>query len=312
MIDISNLRKKIQEVPLDNTLYLMEKLPCGTGLFVSNRNLLYLVPNDERCESLGIKTEFLNLETNIYVSAFSSSASSFANGHYNCVELVSAETYEYDGNLSAFVNMCLAHASYMHGKGFMDFFDSLVSLFQLPREQHYMNLVGLTGELLFIEYIFNKFGIDISQYWHSEGSTSQFDFISPFAKLEVKTTSSDSLRFSIKHNQLFTETDNNYLVAVVLDESNAGRTLENIISGLLENENCCNSMQFSVNVEKEKRRVSPIEIKNKRFILKKILLYRAKDINPFISIPDCVEGLSYKLNLHPFKDVTLSEIIKGV
>lgn len=312
MIDISNLRKKIQEVPLDNTLYLMEKLPCGTGLFVSNRNLLYLVPNDERCESLGIKTEFLNLETNIYVSAFSSTASSYANGHYNCVELVSAETHEYDGNLSAFVNMCLAHASYMHGKGFMDFFDSLVSLFQLPREQHYMNLVGLTGELLFIEYVFNEFGIDISQYWHSEGSTSQFDFICPFAKLEVKTTSIDSLRFSIKHNQLFTKTDNNYLVAVVLDESNAGRTLENIISRLLENENCCNSMQFSVNVEKEKRRVSPIEIKNKRFILKKILLYRAKDINPFISIPDCVEGLSYKLNLHPFKDVPLSEIIKGV
>lgn len=52
MIDISNLHKKIQEAPQDNTLYLMEKLPCGTGLFVSNRNLLYLVPNDERCKSL--------------------------------------------------------------------------------------------------------------------------------------------------------------------------------------------------------------------------------------------------------------------
>lgn len=310
MIDISNLHKKIQEAPQDNTLYLMEKLPCGTGLFVSNRNLLYLVPNDERCESLGIKTEFLNLETNIYVSAFSSSASSFANGYYNCVELVSTESHEYEGNLGAFVNMCLAHASYMRGKGFMEFFDSLVSLFQLPREQHYMNLIGLVGELLFIEYVFNKFGIDISQYWHSEGATSQFDFVCPFAKLEIKTTSGDSLRFSIKHNQLFTETDNNYLVAVVVDETNAGRTLEDIISGLLEDKNCCNSMHFSVNIEKEKRRISPIEFKNKRFVLKKILLYRAEDINPFISIPDCVESLSYKLNLYPFKDVPLSEILR--
>lgn len=309
MIEINSIREKVQNVPQDNTIYLIEKLPHGTGLFVSNGNLLYLVPNNEGCESLGIKTEFLKLETNIYVSAFSPSAASFANGCYNCIELLSLESKDYDGNLIAFVNMCLAHANFMQGNGFMTFFDSLVSLFQLPREQHYMNLVGLIGELLLIESVFCNFGKDISQYWHSEGSTSQLDFICPFANLEVKTTSGDSLRFTIKHSQLFTNAANNYLVAVVVDENNSGRTLENIIAGMLSNPDYCNNMQFSVNVEKEKRRISPSDLKNKRFVLKKILIYRAADINPFATIPDCVESLSYKLDLLPFKDVPFTDII---
>lgn len=309
MIDISNILSKIHAIPQDSTLYLIEKLPSGTGLFASNGNLVYLVSNKERCASLSIKTEFLHLETNVFVAAFNASVSSFKNGYYNTVELQMSDSNEIEGNLSAFVNLCFSHASYMQGQEFLQFFDSLVALFQLPKEQHYKNLIGLVGELMLIECVFINNSLDLSPYWHADGATSRLDFVCPFANFEVKTTASNSLRFTIKHDQLFSAAEKNYLIAIVLEESNAGRTLEETISGLLESPDYCNGLQFSINLEKEKRRVSPVDAKHKRFVLKKTYAYSAHTINPFGDIPDCVEDLSYKIDLLPFKDVPFSDIL---
>lgn len=308
-MEINQLLRKIRSVPKDNTLYLLEKLPCETGLFASNGNVLYMVRNDEQCTSMNVKTDFLNLDTNIFVSAFNQSVSSFENGYYNSVELELSESGDWEANLSAFVNLCLAHSTYMRGKEFISFFDSLVSLFQLPREQQYKNLVGLTGELLLIEYVFQNYKEDLSLYWHNEGSSSRLDFTCPYANFEVKTTAADSLSFTIKHNQLFVNSDENYLVAISIEENNSGRTLEELITMLLQNPVICNSMNFSVNIEKEKRRISPSEINSRRFVLKKIRVFRATDINPFVNVPDCIEGLSYKLNLLPFSTISFVDIL---
>lgn len=308
MIGISNILSQIHSIPQDNTLYLIERLPCGTGLFVSNGNVLYLVPNQEGCTSLSIKTELMHLETNVFVSAFNASVSSFENGYYNIVELQMSDSNETEGNLSAFVNLCFSHASYMQGQQFMQFFDSLVALFQLPKEQHYKNLIGLVGEMMLIEYIFINNSLDLSPYWHTDGSTSRLDFVCPFANLEVKTTASNSLRFTIKHDQLFSFAEKNFLMAIVIEENNAGRTLDEIISNLLESPDYCTGLQFSLNLEIERRRVSPIDAKHRRFVLKKIHAYPANKINPFRDIPDCVEDLTYKIDLLPFKDTPLADI----
>lgn len=309
MIDTNHLLEKIHIIPHDSTIYLLEKLPCETGLFASNGNVLYLVPNTEKCTSLSIKTEYLRVETNIFVSAFNPSVSSFESGYYNYVELQLYALNDVEANLSAFLNLCLAHATYTNGEEFMSFFDSLVSLFQLPREQQYKNLVGLMGELLLIEYVYQNYKEDLSQYWHTDGVFSRLDFTCPYANIEVKTTLTDSLSFTIKHNQLFVNSEKNYLVAIVVEENNSGRTLEEMITTLLNNPDICNNLRFNVNIEKEKRRVSPSEISNRRFVLKKISAYCANAINPFVNVPDCVEDLSYKLNLLPFTNITLSEII---
>lgn len=308
-MDIEQLLSKIRHVPKDNTLYLLEKFPSETGLFASNGNVLYMVRNDEHCASMNVKTDFLNLDTNIFVSAFNQSVSSFENGYYNSVELELSDSSDIEANLSAFVNLCLAHSTYMRGKNFLSFFDSLVSLFQLPRGQQHKNLVGLMGELLLIEYIYQNFKEDLSQYWHNEGSDSRLDFTCPYGNYEVKTTQTDSLSFTIKHNQLFVNSEKNYLIAVSIEENNTGRTLEELISTLLQDPHICNSMSFSINIEKEKRRVSPTEINSRRFVLKRIRVYRATDINPFGIIPDSIEDLSYKLNLLAFRNISFSEIV---
>ena len=312
MINICHLLDTINIIPHDDTLYLLERLSCGTGLFASNGDIIYLVPNAEHSTSLSIITEFLHLQTNVFVSAFNETSASFENGYYNTITLKLPQLNESVENLKAFANLCLAHSTYMKGQELMVFFDSLVSLFQLPREQHYKNLIGLMGELLFIEFIHNTYGVDLSIYWHSEGSSSRFDFVCPFANFEVKTTSNDSLLFTIKHDQLFASNTNNYLVAVVISESNIGRTLNDLISDMLTNSNYCNSLQFSVNIEKEKRRISPSELYNKHFIFKKVYAYNTKEINQFKTLPDCIEDLSYKLNLLPFSDVAFADIIPSL
>lgn len=309
MTDINQILNKILSAPKDNTLYLIDKFPCDTGLFASNGNVLYMVYNEEHCSAMSVKTDFLSLETNVYVSAFNASVPSFENGYYNSVELLLTEPSDRESNLSAFVNLCLAHATYMRGRNFVAFFDSLVALFQLPKEQHYKNLIGLVGELMLIEYIFINNSLDLSPYWHTDGSTSRLDFVCPFANFEVKTTASNSLRFTIKHDQLFSVAEKNYLIAIVLEENNAGRTLEEIITSLLDSPNFCNGLQFSICLEKEKRRVSPDDAKNKRFVLRKIYAYPANSINPFRVIPDCVEELSYKLDLLPFKEIPFADIL---
>ena len=263
MIDTNHLLEKIRIIPHDNTLYLLEKLPCETGLFVSNGNVLYLVPNKEKCATLSIKTEFLTVETNIFVSAFNPSVSSFKSGYYNYVELQLCALNDVEANLSAFLNLCLAHATYTRGEEFMSFFDSLVSLFQLPREQQYKNLVGLMGELLLIEYVYQNYKEDLSQYWHTDGVFSRLDFTCPYANIEIKTTPTDSLSFTIKHDQLFVNSEKNYLVAMVVEENSSGRTLEEMITSLLNNPDICNNLRFNVNIEKEKRRVSPSEINSR-------------------------------------------------
>ncbi len=310
MIEIKKLLEKIQIIPRDCTLYLLETFPCGTGLFASNGKVLYLVPNNEGCMPLSIKTEYLWVETNIFVSAFNPSVSSFEDGYYNFIELQLSALNDVEANLNAFVNLCLAHATYTHGKDFMPFFDSLVSLFQLPREQQYKNLVGLMGELLLIEHVYQNYNEDLSPFWHTNGTSSRLDFTCPFANLEIKTTASDSLSFTIKHNQLFVDLKDNVLVAVRIEENNSGRTLEEVITRLLQDSQICNGMQFSINIEKEKRRISPSEISSKRFALRKISFYRAIDINPFVNVPDCVENLSYKLNLLSFPEITFNDVIR--
>jgi len=309
MNNTSQMLNRILSVPKDNTLYLIEMFPCHTGLFALNGNAMYMVFNEEQCSSMSVKTDFLNLNTNIYVSAFNQSVSSFDNGYYNSVELVLTEPNDRESNLNAFVNLCMAHSTYMNGQNFLSFFDSLVSLFQLPREQQFKNLVGLFGELLLIEYVSENFNEDLSLFWHTDGVASHLDFSCPYANLEVKTTPKDSLSFTIKHNQLFINPEKNFLVSVVVEEVNSGRTLEELITRLLRDTNICNSMSFSVNLEKEKRRVSLTEMSSRRFVLKKIGFYRATDINPFLNIPDNVEDLSYNLNLLPYTSISFSDIL---
>lgn len=296
MNDFSNIKQKLLECVHDDTLYLLEKISDEGGFFALNGNLLYMTVcrNDN---SLSIKTEYLHLETNIHVTSFNNSVQSFSDGYYDSVELFTKDITDCVNDISAFVNVCSAYDSHKDDIDFVSFFDSLVSLFQLPQEQAFKNLLGLMGELFVIDYFYYNHQVDLSKYWHTTGSTSKLDFVLPCFNLEVKTTKFEDLVFQIKHNQLFENTNTTFLTAVVISENNSGVTLEELSNKMLTSTDYCNSLSFAINLESEKRRISRSESLQRRFCLKEINLFDAKAICPFEKIPDTVSDLSYKINL---------------
>lgn len=310
MIDATNFLYRIKECPHDDTLYLLEKVSSGGGFFALNGNFLYMVPNTTVCTSQNIKTEYLRLQTNTHISAFNVSSQSFGNGYYNFIELFIAEKDDCVENLAAFINLCISYAFNSDEIDFISFFDSLVKIFQLPPEQQYKNLIGLYGELLVIKFYFENFGEDLSRYWHTEGVNSKIDIVTPYINIEVKTTPSNLLVFKLKHSQLFDNTAKTYLAAVSILENNSGESLNELVEEMLNHTEYCNSFSFALNIEAEKRRISPKEAESRRFLFKNIRIYNAKDICPFSVIPDIISDLSYKIDLSGFRCEDIQTVIK--
>ena len=197
--------------------------------------------------------------------------------------------------------------------GFKEFFYSLIQIFQLPSEQSYINAVGLYGELKVIQYAYEKYGIDISVCWHSKGSKSKNDFSNGKKCLEVKTTSSEDGKISIKHSQIFFE-EQSWLVEVICDKNDMGETIEELVLSFQEAD-VFNSIEFAINLEKEKKRVSISDYTKQRFRLQSISFYEAESVNPFKDIPDNVFSLEYKIDLSEedkLQDNNIEKIIKGL
>lgn len=297
MIEIRTLLQRLKASAHDDTLYLLEIISSRGGLFALNGNIVFMTLNTENCSSTNIKTEYLHLATNIYVSAFNMAVQSFENGYYNSIELYMQEDDGFIENLNAFITLCYTYSSHTEEIEFSAFFDSLVTLFQLPKEQNYKNLVGLYGELSVIKYFYDNYKVNIANYWHTDGVNSKIDFVTPQINIEVKTTRSDQLAFNIKHDQLFGNVNETYLAAVTISENNSGLSLNELIDLMLADHDYFNNLSFAINIEAEKRRISPKDAENRKFIFKSIKMFNSADICPFVNIPENVSNLTYKMNL---------------
>ena len=209
-----------------------------------------------------------------------------------------------DASLDSFINLCVAHTQFMGASAFVKFFYSLVNLFQYPKEQKFINLVGLFGELSFLKYVSQVINTDFSDRWHRTGSTDKYDIALDSCNLEIKTTMSIDELVTIKHSQLF-NMDRNYLVAVLVEESNGGITLNQLISEMQDHTEHFKSFNFALTIEKEKKRISPIDAETKRFSFKSLTIYDAHVINPFKELPENISSMEYKLDLLGLPSVDL-------
>lgn len=302
------IHEAVASLPEDGLLYLIKKLTDKTGFFVANKHLLYVVSNCDHEESQSISTEYLHLNTNVEIHAFAENQQ-FKSGKYNVLDLIPTDGKYDDVNLQSFVNLCSAHALYMDSGDFIKFFFSLINIFQIPAEQAYKNLVGLFGELSVIKYIYEQSGIDTSGDWHKTGSNGKYDFVLKGFNLEVKSTASEDGLIELKHLQIF-NSDKNYLAVVLLEKNNAGISTNQLIQSLLTAPDYCNNYNFAINIEKEKKRISPSEAENMLFSVRAINFYDSATINPLPLIPDEISALSYKLDLSEKEPVDFEIIMK--
>lgn len=292
---LKEIKKALNTVPKDGAIYLVKKLSQNTGFFITNGHLLYLVYNFENITHKSLTTDYLLLNTNIDIRSFKNNQA-FVSGKYNVLDFLPTEEGYNENNLESFVNLCISHTEFMGGKSFVKFFFSLSELFQDPKGQKYKNLIGLYGELSFIEYLCQVTSLDLSDRWHTGGSSDKYEITLGTKNIEIKTTGVADGEVTIKHMQLF-NIDQNYLVVICIEESSSGKTLNQLISGMKKDPVHYNNYNFVLNVEREKKRVSPVDADNKKFSVKSIKVFNADDINPFSEIPGCISNLTYKLDL---------------
>lgn len=307
---LEEIKMTITTCPCDGNIYLVHKLSDCSGFFMSQRRLMYMVYNNEGASHQSLITEFLRLNTNIEITSIGNNQQ-FESGKYNIIEMLPIDGIYDDASLDSFINLCVAHTKFMGSTTFVKFFYSLVNLFQYPKEQNFINLVGLFGELSFLKYVSQVMDIDISDCWHKAGSNDNYDIVLESCNLEIKTTMSIDESVTIKHSQLF-NSYRNFLIAVLIEESNRGKTLNQLIAEMQAHVEHFKSFTFALNIEREKKRVSSIDAGNKKFYFKSATIYDARIINPFKELPRNIFGIEYKLDLFEMPSVDLKNFKKEI
>ena len=304
---LAEIRSALFECPVDAGVYLIHALTERSGFFMTEGHLVYMVVNYEGLQYQSLATDYLRLNTDIEITSIRTEQQ-FPTGRYNALELLPRDGKYNDELLDPFVNLCVAHSSYGGNSSFIQFFHSLVSLFQYPKEQGFKNLIGLWGELSFLKYVFDLTGSDISTYWHASGCTDKYDVSIRDTNIEIKSSSSSDNLVTIKHSQLF-NSDRNYLAKVTLEESPAGRTLNQLIADLRGLDDAFCGFDFALNIEKEKRRISPVEAGLVKLKVRDISLYDAKEINPLPELPTTISDLVYKLDVDGKQSIEVKPFI---
>lgn len=306
-MDVNQMIDAIRSVDDEQTLFMIESVTSTEGFFTTEKKLLFVAKDAEGYLTEGIETDYLKLQTHVHISAVENDHT-FENDDYNIIIFKG----ELKGdNIEAFVHLCEIYAYNSCELGFKEFFYSLIQIFQLPSEQSYINAVGLYGELKILQYAYKTHGVDISRCWHIKGSKSKYDFSNGEECIEVKTTSSEDCKISIKHSQIF-EDEKCCLAVVICDQTDNGETLEELVRFFRESEGF-NGIEFAINLEKEKSRISKSDFLKQRFRLQNIMFYRTENVNPFDDLPDNVFSLEYKMDLSEeeyLQEPDIKEILK--
>lgn len=293
MISLNEITKLIDTSPIDDTLYLIDKCSDIAGFFVFNKSIIYMAENLENADSNNLQTEYLVLRSNTKITAVAN-CQQFNSGYYNLLEY--KVSYEQNpDNFKSFINLCFAHIKYMKSQNFIEFFNSMIDLFQLVSKEKEKNIYGLFGELSVINYAYKNFNINLASFWHTASTYSKYDFVMDKINIEVKT--SNSLKeVLLKHSQIFNE-DNNVLAIAIVENNNSGITLEELIDLLSSYEEIKTNFNFLMNLEIEKQKTSLLDFKTKKLKLIDNIFFDCKNINPFKKLPSNVSNLEYRIDL---------------
>lgn len=291
-MSIEEIVSTFKQLPLDASLYLILALSSCSGVFSDNGRIAFLVQNKEDLPFECIETEYLSLKTNVRIHAVQNTQT-FKDDYYNVIAFKGTID---DVNLEAFLKLCIVYSNNLGELRFKEFFYSLISLFQLPAEQQSKNALGLFGELKFMQYIWATFEKDISPHWHKSGSLSKYDFTLNRINFEVKSSLSTEMVVAIKHAQIFNE-HVCYLIVVRCEKCDDGETIEDLISQFADIPNAFKNLNYSVNLQKELKRISAVDANTLRLNIIGIDVFDAAEVNPFEELPCNIAHLTYKLDL---------------
>lgn len=302
-----NIITELKRVEDKQSLLLIKKLSERSGFFCNEDKLIFMDRDITHLQNEIIETEYLKLETHVKIKGVKN-FQTFRDDYYNLI-IFKAEIS--NDNIYDFINLCNIYAQNIDELVFKEFFYSLISIFQLPSEKKYINAIGLYGELKLMQYFAKKYKIDLSVFWHRKGPLSLYDFSIKNHYIEVKSNANGTEIATIKHKQIFDVADG-FLAFVSANINDVGETIEEVISSMQDDRYFFDNLNFNINITKELKRISNDDYKEKRFKLKRIGMYSTEAINPFLTMPDGVSDLIYKLDLSDYEEIKNEEEVAAL
>lgn len=284
----------------DDEMYMIYKINDDYCFLYFDGQILFCQKNLIEAFTRKISTDFFILETNINVKI--KSGKSFWEEKYNLIWFNKNISHDSD-EFNIYADLCLQYTE-QTTYSIYDFFDILSKLFKEHKD--FNDLIGLYGELVFIEYCLqNK--IWIWNGWHSDVK-SKYDFFYKNLIFEVKTSCSTDNKFLIKHKQIFND-EHPYLVAVHLSENNSGLAIKKLVDTLLEK---IDDTKFRFKLTNEISKIkNDKSLTKKVFVVDWIRIFDSKTLNLIKIESPNVSDLTYEWEPDKKQEnIDISEIFK--
>ncbi len=304
-----NLRKRINNLKdekeySNEQLYLIHDFSKESGFLFRNDKLYYAVKH-KNADDDSLSTKYLLLRINIFINTVENSPS-FNPGFYDLLIYIGDIN---DTFFDSFVDLCEMYENSEKKDSFINFFYSLVNLFESPKETAFSNLVGMFGELYFIYHMYKNYNLIIDNNWHvTKNINDKYDFVFNTFNIEVKTTIKEDLRFILKHNQVFNE-KNNYVLIVKASVDNSGYSLAEIYDFFRKNPIFANNIDFMIKLQKEKMKVSNKDFFEKKFSLVSLQFYLNKNLDTLVDIPECIDSIEYNYDFIGKTETDINRIV---
>jgi hypothetical protein len=272
-----------------NETYLIEAINENSGFLIHENRILYIIRNKDKQHNDKIDTQVLSLRTNIFIDTVVNNPK-FVPGYYNLLIF----NGDYENKLfDTFVNLCNSYSNLKNNKTIVDFFYSLIDLFQLPKEEYFNNVIGLYGELYFIKMIFDKYKVNVSNYWHRSGSSfDKYDFTFGDFNVDAKTTIKEESIIHLKHKQVFNDKVN-YLFIVNINEDVSGSSLKELIDFFRITSSFSENLDFQIKLASELIKINAINQIDKKYSVNSSLIFLNKNLPSFEKIPTGIYEIEY-------------------
>lgn len=183
----------------------------------------------------------------------------------------------------------------------LNLFNSINNIFKTTEEKDNRELqIGLYGELITLKYLYNLGYLNIIEKWHTNFSL-KFDIeLNKSNRIEIKTTTNEQRIHTFNHNQLCRKDVTVYIVSCLLEKSELGLSLGDLIDQIIE---ICHDLS-KINILYALKKRCGINDKNDGMIFNetlaysKLKLYEAKNVPQIIEdIPDSITHIKYDVDL---------------
>ena len=275
---------------------------------IDNSYKLCLVLKSNKSAPQSIQTSKLELELNYQY--FSEEGNS---NYYNVIKVKSNDKNE----LEAFMKLCevfLNTNNYnITSEEVYNLFIQLKDMFRNENKLKEKDIVGLFGELLFLNFFYQEYNINlVDQYRYNESQKYDFN-ISPNLKIEVKSTTDKSRIHYVEHEQIFSG-KNVFLVSAKLKYDESGISLKELFDSneQLFNKDYRKKMEMLKKINSNKSLSDQMRF-NFENSIDDLKVYFNKNIDTIgFDYPKYIERIKYTMNFDGIKDETFDLLYKSL